>query len=369
MSEVLVPFIDLKQRYLDEKEELLSCVERVLESGHLVLGPELADFETDICSFTGAKYSVGLNSGTDALLMGLMVAGVSRDDEVITSPISFIATTGTIAHVGAKPVYVDVRIDQNIDPGLIEAAITPKTKAIMPVHWTGRIADMHAITEIADRHNLVVIEDSAQTMGSYLDGQHGGTFGLVGAISFHPLKNLNALGDGGLLLTDSEEIANRVRLYRNHGLEGRDSAVMYGVNSRLDVLNATVLKYRLTRLNEIVAKRQKNVDMYRDLITAGEVYIPEDLPNQSSAYVMCIAQCENRDQLQEELKSKGIESLVYYGRALHLHKAAEKYGYNKGDFPVAEHQADRVLALPHHQYLKESQIEFVAETINRFYGS
>jgi len=369
MNDVKVPFIDLKQRYIEEKEELLHCVERVLESGHLVMTPELAEFENDVSIYTGAKHCIGLNSGTDALMMSLMAAGVGRGDEVITTPISFVATSGAIAHVGAKPVYVDVGPDQNIDSNLIAAAITPKTKAIMPVHWIGRVADMSKILEIAERHNLVVLEDSAQCMGSYLDGQHGGTFGLAGAISFHPLKNLNAIGDGGLLLTNDDDVARKVRLYRNHGLADRDNCVEYGVNSRLDILNAEVLRFRLKRLDGIIEKRQANVALYREMIRASEVRIPQDKSNQKTSYVMCLSLCERRDELQAHLRENGIESLVYYGCPLHLQPAAQKFGYKAGDLPVAENQAGHVLAFPHHQHLTPDQIEYVADTINGFYGA
>lgn len=369
MVDFKVPFIDLQQRYQEERDELIAIFDRVMTSGHLVLTPELAEFEADVVAFTGAKHCIGLNSGTDALLMGLWAADVGRGDEVITTPVSFVATTGAIAHVGAVPVYVDVTDDQNIDPALIEAAITEKTKAIMPVHWCGRIANMGEINAIAERHSLVVIEDSAQCMGAYWKGQHGGTFGKVGAISTHPLKNLNALGDGGFLLTDDDEIDRKVRLYRNHGLESRDDCVMYGVNSRLDVLNAEVLKYRLTRLEDVIARRAKNVNQYRDTIATDQVFIPADKPEEQNAWVMFLIQANDRDGLQAYLAENGVQSLIYYGTPLHLHKAAEQWGrYNRGDMPVAEAQCDRVLALPHHQCLTEDQVSFVAEQVNAFYA-
>ncbi len=367
MSELKVPFIDLQQRYQEEKEELLSCVERVLESGHLVMTPELGAFEEKVAGYVGIKHCVGLNSGTDALMMALMALGIGRGDEVITTPISFVATIGSIVHVGATPVFADVREDQNIDPAAIEAAITPNTKAIMPVHWTGRIADMDAILDIAKRHDLLVVEDSAQTMGAYYRGRHGGTFGNANAISTHPLKNLNAIGDGGFLLTDDDAVAKKVRLYRNHGLEDRDTCVLFGVNSRLDVLNAEVLSFRLDRLKSVIEGRRRNADLYHELITAEQMYIPPCKDYEQNAFVMFITQCDDRDKLQAHLSEKGIQSLIYYGRCLHLHQAVEKLGYKKGDFPVAEQQADRVLALPHHQYLSENQIAYVAETVNAFY--
>jgi len=369
MSKLKVPFIDLQQRYQEEKEELLSCVERVLESGQLVMTPELGAFEEKVAAFTGVKHCVGLNSGTDALMMALMALSIGRGDEVITTPISFVATIGAIVHVGATPVFADVREDQNIDPAAIEAAITTNTKAIMPVHWTGRIADMDAILHIAERHNLLVVEDSAQTMGAYYRGRHGGTFGKANAISTHPLKNLNAVGDGGFLLTDDNAVAKKVRLYRNHGLEDRDICVLFGVNSRLDVLNAEVLSFRLDRLKSVIERRRRNVNLYREMISAEQMYIPPCKDYEENAFVMFITQCDDRDKLQAHLSEKGIQSLIYYGRCLHLHPAAQKLGYKKGDFPVAETQADRVLALPHHQYLSENQIAYVAETVNAFYGA
>lgn len=370
MSDFKVPFIDLQQRFAEERDEIMASLEKTLAAGHLVMTPELAEFEADVVAYTGAKHCIGLNSGTDALLMGLWAAGVGKGDEVITTPISFVATTGAIVHVGATPVYVDVTDDQNIDVAKIEAAITPRTKAIMPVHWTGRIADMDAINAIAKKHNLIVVEDSAQTMGSRLNGKHGGTFGDAGAISCHPLKNLNALGDGGMLLTDRDDIADKVRLYRNHGLESRDNCVMYGVNSRLDILNSEILRYRLTRLDGVIAKRRHNVNQYRQMITAPEVFIPPCKPGEENSFVMFITQSERRDALQEHLNKKGVQTLVYYGTPLHLHKAAvEKFGYKRGDMPVAEAQADKVLALPHHQYLTEDQISYTCDMVNAFYGA
>jgi len=368
MSDFKVPFIDLVQRYADEKDELLACVDRVLSQGHLVLTEEVFDLEAKVQAYTGAKHCISLNSGTDGLMMALWAAGIGRGDEVIQPPISFVATTGATIHVGATPVFVDTGPDLNIDPNKIEAAITPKTKAIMPVHWTGKMADMDAILDIARRHNLVVIEDSAQSMGSSLNGKHGGTFGIAGAISCHPLKNMNALGDGGLLLTDDDEIAKKVRLFRNHGLESRDNVVMFGVNSRLDSLSAEVLKFRLDRLEDVVAKRRRNANLYRELINAPEMTIDPEQDGRVESYVMFLTLAERRDALKAHLDAAGVQTLVYYGTPLHLHKASKSLGYERGSFPVAEAQCDKVLALPHHQYLTEDQIAYAADQVNQFYG-
>lgn len=368
MTTIRVPFIDLRQRFEEERAELLACVERILSLGHFVLTQEVGEFEEKAAAYAGVKHCVGLNSGTDALMMALWALGIGKGDEVITTPVSFVATTGAIAHVGATPVYADIGDDMNIDPADIERRITPRTKAIMPVHWTGRIADMTAIMAIAERHGLKVIEDAAQTMGARLHGRHGGSFGAASAFSAHPLKNLNALGDGGFLMTNDDEVARKVRLYRTHGLQDRDTCVFYGVNSRLDSLNAEVLKYRLERLDDVIAKRRRHVALYRELIKPGPVRIFEDKPGEENAHVMFLVQADNRDGLKEHLAERGIESLVYYGRPLHLHPAAEKLGYRRGDFPRAESHCDRVLALPHHQQLSEEQIAWVAEAVNGFYG-
>lgn len=364
-----VPFIDLQQRYQEEKDELLACVDSVLSKGHLILTQEVNEFEEQAAKYIDVKHVIGLNSGTDALMMALWAYGIGKGDEVITTPVSFVATTGAIVHVGATPVYVDVCDDQNIDVTKIEAAITPRTKAIMPVHWSGRIANMDAIMQIAKKHNLIVIEDAAQSMGAYYRGKHGGSFGDAAAYSAHPLKNLNALGDAGFMSTNDDEVNKKVRLYRTHGLESRDNCVLYGVNSRLDSLNAEVLKFRLERLKKIVDRRRHNVALYQSIIKQGPIYIPPEKPEEHNSYVMFITQANQRDKLKDYLQSNDIESLIYYGTPLHLHKAAARFGLKKGDFPVAEAQCEKVLALPHHQNLTDDQIKYVAEKVNAFYGS
>jgi dTDP-4-amino-4,6-dideoxygalactose transaminase len=364
-----VPFIDLQQRYQEEKDELLACVDSVLSKGHLILTQEVNEFEDQAAKYIDVKHVIGLNSGTDALMMALWAFGIGKGDEVITTPVSFVATTGAIVHVGATPVYVDVCDDQNIDVTKIEAAITPRTKAIMPVHWSGRIANMNAIMQIAKKHNLIVIEDAAQSMGAYYRGKHGGSFGDAAAYSAHPLKNLNALGDAGFMSTNDDEVNKKVRLYRTHGLESRDNCVLYGVNSRLDSLNAEVLKFRLEKLKKIVDRRRHNVALYKSIIKQDSIYIPPEKPEEHNSNVMFNTQADQRDKLKDYLQSHDIESLVYYGTPLHLHKAAARFGLKKGDFPVAEAQCEKVLALPHHQNLTDDQITYVAEKVNAFYGS
>ena len=364
-----VSFIDLKQRFQEEKIEIMSCIENTLKKGALVLTPELREFEHEVETYTGAKHCIGVNSGTDALMIGMWGLGIEKGDEIIHPCISFFATTGSIAHIGAKPIFCDVTKDGLIDPNEIERHITSKTKAIMPVHWGGKMSDISQISKIADDNNILVFEDSAQSMGSYFNEKHGGTFGEFGAISCHPLKNLNALGDGGLILTNNDDLAEKAKLYRNHGIKSRDNIVMFGVNSRLDVLNSEILKIRLKKLKTVINKRRKNANLYRQLIETDRIYIPPERTKEGyrDAYVMFIVQAKMRDKLKIYLDNFGIETLVYYGTPLHLHKASQSLGYKLGDFPIAENQCNEVLALPHHQHLTKDQIEFVCEKINLFY--
>lgn len=368
MIRMKVPFHDIRQRYAEEREEILACIDRVLALGHVFLSEEVDAFEAAVCAYTGARHCVTLNSGTDALMTGLWALGVKRGDEVITSPVSFIASAGAIAHIGAVPVFADVRDDQNIDPEQIERKITSRTRAILPVHWSGRIADMDAINDIARRHNLVVVEDAAQAMGARYRGRHGGTLATCGAVSAHPHKIMAAMGDGGFLLTSDTDVARRVRIFRNHGREARDNAEMFGVNSRMDALQAEVLKFRLSRLDAIIEQRRRNVALYRRLLKPGPLYIPPESGEVFHPYMMFLVQADDRDRLHAHLEQQGVQTRIYYGTPLHLHEASQKLGYKRGDFPVAERQCERVLALPHAQHLGEEQITYVAEQVNRFYG-
>ena len=362
-----IELIDLKKRFQEEKVEIMNCLEKVLKEGTLVLTKEVNNFEESICQYTGSKFCLGLNSGTDAIMMALWSNGIGKGDEVFTSPISFIASIGAIVHVGAKPVFVDIKDDLNFNEELIESAITSKTKAIMPVHWTGRICNMEKIISIAKKHNLIVIEDAAQAMGSYHKGQHGGRFGKISAFSAHPLKNLNALGDSGFIITDDIESYNKIKLYRNHGLESRDNVKIFGVNSRLDSLNAEILTYRLKKLSSIIERRKNNIEFYQKYLNTNKIKIPFDNDYEKNSYVMFICLCEDRDNLQKYLNNNNIQSLVYYGKPLHLHEASKKLGYKKGSFPNAEDKCNKVLALPHHQHLREEEIKYVCDKINSFY--
>ena len=362
-----VELIDLRDRFKEEGKAIIKIVEKVLSKGNLILTKEVQNFEKSICKFTGAKFCLGLNSGTDALMMSLWSSGIKRGDEVITSPISFVATANSIIHVGAKPVFVDVGDDLNINPDLIEAVITKNTKAIMPVHWTGRVCEMDKIIKIAKKYKLKIIEDAAQATGAYYKGRHAGTFGKISAFSTHPLKNLNALGDGGFIITNEKKLYDKIKLYRSHGLEGRDDAKIIGVNSRLDSLNAEVLNFRLKKLKSIINRRKKNINYYKKYIKTDKVKILNDGKNEKNAYVMFVTLAENRNKLQEYLKKFNIQSLLYYPTPLHLHNSMKYLGYKKGSLINAERITSKVISFPHHQHLTEKQIKFVSEKINKFY--
>ncbi|OUX36484.1 MAG: hypothetical protein CBE33_05695 [Candidatus Pelagibacter sp. TMED273] len=363
-----VNIIDLKQRYLEERDDILNIIDKTLTSGSLVMTPEINDFEKDICKFVNSKNCSTLNSGTDALMMALWAMGIKEGDEVITSPISFVATIGAIIHVKAKPVFVDVDDDLNINTKLIEEKITSKTKVIMPVHWTGRICNMNKILDLAKKYNLKVIEDAAQAMGSFYNNKHGGTFGDIGIFSAHPLKNFNAIGDSGFLVSDNKDYIEKINVFKNHGLISRDNVEIFGVNSRMDTINSQILKYRLTKLENIINRRRNNVELYRKYLNIKELKIPECKKEEYNSFVMFIVQAENRDQLQKYLKENDIESLIYYSKPLHLHKAyKDKFG-NDSFLPKSELLTSKVLALPIHQHLTEEQILHVCEKIKSFYN-
>jgi dTDP-4-amino-4,6-dideoxygalactose transaminase len=362
-----IELIDLKQRYKEESSQILFCIKKILSKGHLVLTEELNNFENNICKYTGSKYCLGLNSGTDALMIALWALGIGKGDEVITSPTSFVATIGAIIHVGAKPIFVDIGEDLNIDSKKIEEKITKKTKAIMPVHWAGRMCEMDRICKIAKKHKLKIIEDAAQGMGSFFKKKHAGTFSDIAAFSTHPLKNLNGLGDGGFVTTNNKILYQKMKLYRNHGMKSRDNVHIFGVNSRLDVLNAEVLNFRLTKLKSVILRRRKNISIYQKLLNPKYVKVPFDTKEQFSSCVIFLCLCEKRDKLQKYLQSKGIQSLIYYGTPLHKHKASVKMGLNKNKLPISEKLAKKVLALPHHQSLTSSKIRFICKEVNNFY--
>ena len=363
-----IPYIDLRAQFRKEREGLMAAIEQVLASGCWVGGEAIARFEAAVARRSGVEHAVAVGSGTDALLLGLRALGIGAGDEVITAPNSFISTAAAIVHAGARPVFVDVGEDQNIDPSGIEAAITRATAAILPIHLTGRSADMPAIVEIARRHDLKVVEDAAQAFGATLKGQPAGTFGHLGCFSAHPLKNLNAVGDAGFVLCRDAKLATRLRRLRDHGLVDRDSALEWGVVSRLDNLQAAVLRYRLQRLDAVLRDRRANARRYLELLDDRHVKHPAWREQAIDTYHTFVIQVDRRDELKAHLASRGVASAVHYPVPIHLQPAATELGYKKGAFPAAERQAQRILSLPIHQFLHGDDIEYVCRTINGFYA-
>jgi len=364
-----VPYVNMAAQWAEERDALLPVIEKVLAGGHWVGGPVVEEFEAAAAKYCGVAHAVALNSGTDALVLAMAALGIGPGDEVITPPNSFIASTAAIVQLGARPVFVDVGDDQDIDPERIAAAITPKTKAVMPVHLTGRMADMAPILEIAERHGLWVVEDAAQSVGSRYDGRMSGSLGRVGCFSTHPLKNLNACGDGGFLVTDEEEIAETVCALRNHGLVTRDTAVRFGQVSRMDSLQAAVLRFRLDRLDDTVRRRRANAALYRARLDPSQVFVPVERERAFDSYHTFVIQVARRDALQDFLQAHGVGTAIHYPVPIHLQPAAADLGYRAGDFPVAERQAGRILTLPINQTLEPEDIAYVAELVNDFVKS
>jgi dTDP-4-amino-4,6-dideoxygalactose transaminase len=297
-----------------------------------------------------------------------LAPAIGPGDEVITPPNSFVASTSAIVQVGARPVFADVRADQNIDPDAVEAAITSRTRAIMPVHLTGRIADMAALSEIGGRHGIAIIEDAAQAMGSKHDGLAAGSLGDIGCFSAHPVKNLNAAGDAGFLTLNDDKLAERLKRLRHHGMSDRDTVVEWGMVSRMDNLQAAILCMRLPKLDAVVAKRRRNAALYRKHLNSGHVFHPPCRTEEFNSFHTFVIQCEARDELQSHLSARGIATAIHYPIPIHLQPAARSLGYREGDLPVAERQARTILSLPVHQYLAIDDVVRVAEAVNDFFG-
>ena len=364
-----VPYVNFPAQFEDEREAINAIVEGVFSRGDFVGGKAVTELEAALAERCGTAFAVTLGSGTDALILGLIAAGLKPGDEVITPPNSFVASTSSIIHAGGIPVFVDVAPDQGIDPERIEAVITPRTRAILPVHLTGRIADMDAINAIAARHGLLVIEDAAQSIGSVYHGKVSGSLGTLGCFSTHPLKNLGGAGDGGIVTTDDADVAKTLISLRNHGLEGRDTVTRWGFVSRMDTLQAAILLHRLTRLDDVIDARRANAERYRDLLDPAHVFVPPERPDTLDTFHTFVIQVDRRDELQAHLGTLGIETLIHYPVPLHLQPAAHDLGYGRGAFPQTEAQAARILSLPIHQCLIPGQIEFTANAINAFFSA
>lgn len=359
----------LKEQFKDS-EDIFRALKDQLKMCEFTFGSELVEFENKFAKLIGTKYGIGVASGTDALFLSMKALGIGAGDEVITTPSTFIATVGAIAATGARPVFVDSNEEYNINPNLIEKAITSKTKAILPVHYTGCPADMPSIMAVAGRYNLPVVEDACQSILAGINGRNCGTLGISGAFSLHPLKNLNVWGDGGIVVTNSKEIYEKILLLRNHGLKGRDEAEVFGYNSRLDTIQAIVGNYLIKQVEWITNKRIENAERYDAAFKklSNFIKLPPRRKGIKHVYHLYIFYAENRNGLLDHLIKNGVEAKVHYPIPLHLQNAAAFLGYKKGDFPVCESQCESIITLPVHQHLRDEEISYVIEKVKEFYS-
>ncbi len=367
-----VPYSYLKEQFKDP-DDILEALREQLNRCEFTFGKELEEFEKNVAGYTGAKYALGTSSGTMGLSMLLKASGVGFGDEVITVSQTFIATVGSITTVGARPYYVDVLDDFTINPELIERAITAKTKAIMPVHYSGNPAHMEEIMKIADRRKIPVIEDACCAISGKIDGKHVGTFGVSGAFSVHPLKNLNVWGDGGFIITDSKEVYDKVFLLRNHGLKNRDEVEVFGYNARLDTIQAIVGNYLFNRIDDITDKRIANAREYDKELSSVEladfITIPPRREGARHVYHMYMFLAKHRGRLLDYLTGNGIEAKIHYPIPVHLQKASvdRKEPFNMTDLSVTVNQCKNLITLPVHQHLSDEQINYVVDCIKKFY--
>jgi dTDP-4-amino-4,6-dideoxygalactose transaminase len=370
MSVTSVPLLDLRRGGPELDEALKATFARVLESGHYIMGPEVDAFEKECAAYVGAKHALGVSSGTDALLLAMMALGIGPGDEVICPTYSFFATAGCVARLGAKPVFVDVEPRAwNIDAAQVAKAITPRTKAIMPVHLFGQLAQMGPLVQLSKQHNIPIIEDAAQAIGSEGEGMRAGTVGTFGCFSFFPSKNLGAFGDAGLVTTDDDALAEKARILRVHGGKPKYYHQVVGANFRIDALQAALLRVKLPKLDAATAQRQKNAAYYtRSLAHLPGLMLPEALQSRHiyNQFVLRLPGEGRRDALQAHLKARGVGSEVYYPVPLHLQKCFENLGHKVGDFPVAEAAAKETLAIPIFPELTEAELAYVSAAIVDF---
>ncbi len=365
-----VPFLDLKTQYETIKEEIHNSIIKVCESSAFAGGPFVEEFEKSFAAFCKTKHAIGVGNGTDAIWAVLIALGIGQGDEVITAANTFIATAEAITFCGAKPVFVDVEEKSyNINPGLIEPAITARTKAIIPVHLYGQTCDMDAILSIAKKHNLYVIEDACQAHGAEYKGRMAGSIGAAGCFSFYPGKNLGAYGEGGAIVTNNSELDRKLRMFRDHGQDKKYYHSMVGWNARLDGIQGAVLSVKLRHLEKWNSARRKNASLYTKLLKETKsIGTPYEAEWAKHVYHIYAVRNPKRDELIKHLAEKGISCGIHYPVPLHLQKAYEHLGYRKGEFPVAEKLASEQMSLPMFAELTSEQIETVCMGIKSFIG-
>lgn len=351
-------------------EDLWEELKAFVPTGDFTLGKPLREFERRFAKLISTAHAIGVNSGTDALKLSLKVLGIGPGDEVITTANTFVATVGAICEVGATPVFVDCSDTFCMDVSLVERAITPKTKAIMPVHFTGYMTDMNALMPIADRHKLPVVEDACQSILGAIDGKNAGTWGRTGAFSLHPLKNINVWSDGGIITTNDDKIADELRLLRNHGLADRDTVVRMGYNSRLDTLQAVVGNWLIPKADHIAEARIANAAYYDQHLGAlKQIRIPPRIPNMRMVYHLYIVFAENRDALLRYCIARGIEAKVHYPVPIYRQPALAHLGYGEGDFPVSDRHTHEIITFPCDQHLSRAEMDYVIDAVRSFYNS
>ncbi|WP_339060560.1 DegT/DnrJ/EryC1/StrS family aminotransferase [Tepidibacillus marianensis] len=363
-----IPMLDLSEQYQNLKEEIHQALEQVMSSSRFILGDNVKKLERDIADYSQVAYGIGVANGSDALHISLLACGIEAGDEVITTPFTFFATAGSIARIGAKPVFVDISPKTfNIDPTLIEEKITDKTKAIIPVHLYGQAVDMDPIREIAQKHHLLIIEDAAQAIGAEYKGERVGELGDMACFSFFPTKNLGAYGDAGMIVTNNEELAEKIRVIRVHGSKPKYYHHVLGYNSRLDEMQAAILNVKFPHLNEWSELRRKNAAFYSQLLAdIDEVITPYEVENSYHIYHQYTIRVKERDQLQAYLKEQGVQTMIYYPMPLHVQPVFSDLGYKEGDFPESEQAAKEALSLPMFPELKKEQQEYIVDKIRDF---
>jgi len=367
-TEKTIPLVDLRAQYLSLKLGIDRAIQRVINDTDFILGKEVKLFEKEFASFSEAKYGVGVASGTDALHLSLLALGIRPGDEVITTANTFVATVLTISYTGAQPVLVDIdQKNYNMDPSLLGKAITKKTKTVIPVHLFGQPADMDPLMEIAREHNLKVIEDACQAHGAEYKGRRVGSIGDIGCSSFYPGKNLGAYGDGGMVLTNNEKIAQRIRMLRNYGSRVKYYHEFKGFNSRLDTIQAAILRVKLKALDKWTKERREHAKRYNELLRGMEVVTPKEEDYAKHVYHLYVIRVKKRDKLLKYLKSKGIFAGIHYLIPIHLSDAYRDLGYKRGDFPVTEQIAREMISLPMYPELKENEIKYIVDNIKAFY--
>lgn len=361
----MIPFVDLKSQYHSVKEEVDAAVARVLESGQFVLGPEVAAFEEEFAAYCHAPHGVAVNSGTSALHLALLAAGIGPGDEVITVSFTFVATAAAIHYAGAKPVFVDIDPESyTIDVTQIERAITERTKAIIPVHLYGQAADMDSILEIARARNLIVIEDAAQAHGAEYKGRRTGSMGHMGCFSFYPGKNLGAYGEGGMVVTSNPDYARAIGILRDWGQERKYHHTLKGYNYRMEAMQAAILRVKLRHLEQWTESRRSHAARYDELLADSEVQTPVALPHNRHVYHIYAVRAAERDALQQRLQEQGIQTGIHYPIPVHLQEAYADPKCRPGDLPCSELAAGQVLSLPMYAEMSSSQLRIVSETVS-----